>query len=270
MSVREPKTTAVFGMKGTGKTYTTKNVLIRNYVKTIGNQQARPVLIFDVNGEFTQFKAVAYDAFDEDEHSRTINIRKIKKPAVYRLLAIHPDETPFSDEQALQAIQDISMNFKNGLFLLEDINAYITSSVPKMFYARLTRNRHVGVDLTIHYQRIGDPPPKIIGNLDYIRLHKTVDSVTAIPNKYPNYEIIRLAELCVDFEVNIGNKYYFCYIDLAGNKLMKINAETFNAVCPLYVVENKSRDIKNIMQIDAITKEKAIQKIISNLKSIYL
>lgn len=248
--MREPFITLVFGMTGVGKTYFTLKYVIEKYVE----MQQRPVLILDVNnefngsGDFGPYKAIAYDVDEEDEAERVKYIRSIKKPAIYRILARYKNGLEYEDEDMVRAAVDIFMNFRNGLFLLEDINAYITTSVPKGFYSRLTRARHSGVDIIIHYQNIGDPHPKILKNTSIVRLHKTGDSVTTFStDKYKDhYEMFRICEHVVNHEFLNGNKLYNCYLNLRERKILNVTQEQFKKACALYLSENQSqfRNIK--------------------------
>ena len=60
MSQREPILMVATGQKKVGKTYTTTQ-LIEQYIRSnpTTGKKARKVLIYDVNMEYTQFKAIA-------------------------------------------------------------------------------------------------------------------------------------------------------------------------------------------------------------------
>lgn len=279
MKKRQPITMIVAGMKGVGKSYATQNFEIKDYVKNIGPQKARPVIILDVNDEYKfKFKAIAYNVNEQNDLKRVSQIQKIIHPNVYRLRAIHPNNTPYSSKEIMRACFDISMYFQNGMFLLEDINSYITSHIPDEFYSRLTRNRHAGVDLVIHYQRLGDPPPRIIGNTNFLRLHKTTDSVTnaSTANKFPNPELIRIAEIIINNEYFKGNEYFFLYIDIMGNKIRDVTEEQFEKAVSTYLSQENKIINRSLKQRNASGEKKyqnyneAINSLIIQKKSMYL
>ncbi len=275
---RQPKVLIVAGSKNSGKTYATVHFELKYYVRQINNQQARPVIILDVQGEYSKFKAISYNVDIENNFERTKSIRKIKRASIYRLLAKHPNGVVYSSAQIIQACTDITTNFKNGLFLMEDINRYMTSQIPDNFYSHLISVRHEGVDLILHYQRVSDPPPRITGNAEYLRLHRTSDSITkkSVADKYSNPEIIRIAELIIEKEYFRGNIYYFIYIDLMGSKLLNISPPDFEIAARTYLYENYSivtsiMKRKNEQGIKLFSSEnEAINFLINQKKALYL
>lgn len=275
---RQPLTQLVFGMKGMGKTYATLLFELKYYVKSSGEQQARPVIILDVQGEFSQFKAISYDINEEDRIKRTAQLRKIKRPNVYRILARHQNNIAYDKHQIMQACYDIAEFFKNGLFLMEDINKYMTSKIPDAFYSTLISVRHVGLDLILHYQKIGDPPPRITGNANIIRLHKTGDTVSknSIAEKYTNSEAIRIAELIIDEEYYKGNLYFFIYIMALEGKILNVSEETFIRATRTYLYENNREVVLLMRRHDEYGKKlfentnEAMTHLINQKKQLYL
>jgi len=252
MNERQPYVMLVFGTKGVGKTHATLNFELKNYIKNIGEQQARPVIILDVQGEFSQFKAIKYDVTNTNRTDRVKNIVKIntlKRANIYRILAKHSNNIIYSKNEILQACYDIVMFFKNGLFLMEDINRYMTSNIPDEFYSTLISVRHLGLDLIMHYQKVSDPPPRIVGNANYIRLHKTGDSVLkkSTSEKFTNPELMRVAEIMINEQYIQGNIYEFIYIDNLGSKLLNVDRERFREAMRTYLYENH-REVSLLMR----------------------
>lgn len=205
---REPKLLVVVGKKGCGKTFTTTKML-QSYVA--GNPSkgvsGRRVLILDVNDEFTQVPALAIkDVPLFSVHSR-IEMRRIR---------------PFTDDNKKMTLDDIAntlffilQNYKNGLLLIEDINKYISDSMPNDLIGAICTNRHVGVDIIIHYQSIGRITSKVWQNLNIIRMHKITDAVKRHKHKFEDkYEYFSIAELIIEDEYEKGNKRFFLYVDV--------------------------------------------------------
>lgn len=284
--MREPKVQIAFGMKGVGKTYATK-LLIKQYIAGTKTFKGRPVLILDTQGEYTEAKAIYYDPDVEDQFTRAKSIRAIAKPYLYRLISKKPNGQIMTDEEIIRAVLDVCLYFKNGLFVMEDINTYITSSLPRGFFGLLVSVRHRGIDLIIHYQGIGDPPPKIWRNANIIRLHKTIDTVLqpSTFKKVPNPELIRLGEIVIEKRIESiydsaksekikrGAKHTYLYIDVENNKFKGIKPEEITQeVITQYFLENKKREnqIRISLISQGIKKEKIKQEIDNKFRKVYL
>lgn len=247
---REPFILLVFGMTGVGKTFLTMQIL-EHYVTF----HKRPVLILDVNNEFNgsgdygEYKAIAYDVEEENEAKRVRNIKKIKKPAIYRLLPRYKDGLQYDDRDIVKSAEDIFTHFTNGLFFLEDINVYVQKNVPKKFYSRITTARHSGADIVIHYQNVGDPAPQIIKNSTFVRLHKTGDSVTTFStDKYLNHkELMRISELAIESRYSQGVIRTSCYIHMRKQQIYGLSKEEFKNATAYYLSENPSI-VKNLLR----------------------
>jgi len=75
---REPILMCATGKKGVGKTYTTMN-LIKDYIKPnkkIG-KKARKVLIYDINMEYTEFKAISVKDIPMFTRQSKIEVRRV-------------------------------------------------------------------------------------------------------------------------------------------------------------------------------------------------
>ena len=267
---RQPLSEIVIGQQGGGKTYNTL-ILLKQYVK----KYKRPVLIVDKNGEYTDYKAIYYDArigldakTDGEKtkariqralgkgKSGKMGIAGIKQARIYRIVGFRPDGVPMNNKEMLELILTITDYFKNGLLVLEEMNTYIRRHVPEEFYSFLVRLRHRGIDLISHFQRIGDPHPDIWGNAKSVRLHKYQDTVTrsSVADKIPNYELVRIAEIAVDFHFLKGTfdadgKYYFLYVDFNNVKIRGMSETDFRTACKKYLYQNP-------MELNNLLKEK--------------
>lgn len=280
---RQPKAMVAVAMQGGGKTFTTMEELAIYQKK-----YQRPVLIVDVNGEYTQYKAIYYDARIADRRKRAMGnpttggmgIAGIKLPRIYRVIGIRPDNIPMSEAELIELIYTITDYYTNGVLILEEMNTYIRRQVPRGFYAFMIRLRHKGVDLIMHYQSIGDAHPDIWRQTKVLRLHRTMDSVVRIEHKIPNFELTRIAELAVEKHYLKGTKdrdgkYYFVYIDFENNKILNISEQDFREACEKYLYHS-GREIRDIMQEEDEygrrkykTKQDAIKKLIDD-KMIYI
>ena len=168
--MREPKLLVAVGKKGVGKSYTTLK-MIYNYVTGNPSKGVPPrrVLILDVNDEYFNIKAIRIQDVPLFSVHPLVEVRRIR---------------PFKDDGTKMSLDDIAetlfiilQNFKNGLLLIEDVNKYISDTMPNDLVGAICTNRHIGVDIILHYQSIGRITSKVWQNVNIIRLHKFTDTV---------------------------------------------------------------------------------------------
>jgi len=171
----------VVGKKFGGKTHLT-NKKIQEY-----NKNGKRVLIFDVNNEYTQYPTIAMNNIERFSAHPKKEIRRIVPPAKKSL-----------DDIADMLLQ-ILESYRVGLLLIEDINKYVNDSLPADLVGRIITLRHQGVDIVIHYQNIGRAGhPKILGNINMLRIHETTDDIKRHKNKFEDrYEIVKISQLIV-------------------------------------------------------------------------
>jgi len=277
MQSRQPIAMVAVAMQGGGKTYTTMQELAIYQQKF-----RRSVLILDINGEYTQYKAIYYDAREPDRRKRALGnpktnrmgIAGIRLPRIYRILGIRPDNIPMSEAELVELIYTITNYYTNGLLLCEEMNRYIRRQVPAGFYSFMATLRHRGVDLIMHYQSIGDAHPDIWRQTKSLRLHRVMDSVRRIKDKIPNFELTRIAELAIEKNYFIGANlksetlkkygdelkvpkneklvyeyyiYYKVYINFEKMKIIDISDEDFRIACERYLYQER-REIRDILQ----------------------
>jgi hypothetical protein len=205
---REPKLLVAVGKKGVGKSYTTKEMM---------NQYAyvnpkRRVLILDVNDEYFDIKALSIQDISLFSVHPQIEVRRIR---------------PFLDNGKRMTLDDIASTlfiiletFRNGLLLVEDINKYISDTMPNDLVGAICTNRHIGVDIIMHYQSIGRITSKVWQNVNIIRMHKITDAVKKHKHKFEDkYEYISIAEIMINQEYEKGNKHFFVYVDVDDEKV---------------------------------------------------
>ena len=210
---REPKLLVAIGKKGVGKSYTTEK-MIQNYVK--GNPAkgvpARRVLILDVNDEYSNYKAIRVQDVTLFSVHPMIEARRVR---------------PFLDDGKKMTLDDIAQTlfvildtFRNGLLLIEDVNKYISDTMPNDLIGAICTNRHIGVDIILHYQSIGRITSKVWQNVNLIRLHKFTDTVKKHKHKFEDkFEYLSIAEAMINHKYEQGDKHFFLYADIDNDKI---------------------------------------------------
>jgi len=210
---REPKLLVAIGKKGVGKSFTTEK-MIQSYV--MGNPAkgvpARRVLILDVNDEYANYKAIRIQDVTLFSVHPMIEARRIR---------------PFLDDGKKMTLDDIAQTlfvildtFRNGLLLIEDVNKYISDTMPNDLVGAICTNRHIGVDIILHYQSIGRITSKVWQNVNIIRLHKFTDTVKKHKHKFEDkFEYLSIAEAMINYKYEQGDKYFFLFADIDNDKI---------------------------------------------------
>jgi hypothetical protein len=240
---REPKLLAAVGKKGCGKSYTTEKI-IQSYVK--GNPAkgvpARRVLIIDVNDEYYQFKAIRIEDVSLFSIHPLIEVRRIR---------------PFKDDGTKMTLDDIAQalflvlgTFKNGMLLVEDINKYISDTMPNDLTGAICTNRHIGVDIILHYQSIGRITSKVWQNVNIVRIHKCTDTVKRHKHKFEDkFEYLSIAEIIVNSRNEKGDKHFFVYADIDDEKIYgSFNDEEFEFAANQFIQLNYSNLIAPLLK----------------------
>ena len=266
------------GTKGVGKTYRTfqelkKYVLDDNTIGRVG----RTVLILDANDEFTTVPALAYNVIDENEYKRVRSIQSlVGKKGIYRIRPLRIDKRPMSSEELKIACFDICKHFSNGTILLEDYNKYIQNKEAKQLVSTIVTLRHKNVDMWIHLQSVAPISTKLWQNVNYLRFHKVNDKVDRIKHRIP-YLLMKLAQLCVNYEYANKNKRFCCYVDIQLEKILGVSEETFKQACLEYLSENYQIINKLVNKVDLLSdsgkkyknKKEAVKGYIMELKQKY-
>ncbi len=221
---REAKMMLVAGRKGVGKTYQTL-CHISNYLKTTSIKQGRKVLIFDVNNEFGNIR-------EDHKNSSFPNIgliklgqvpafSKINKAVAKRVSVFKDDGQRMSLSEMAQALGYILEHYRNGMLLIEDINKYITDSMPGDLIGSICTQRHVSVDVIIHVQTVGKLfNPKLWGNCNELRMHRADDTIERHKNKVSgNIEHLLIMEKLIELRYKAGQTHFFCYLNKDTGKI---------------------------------------------------
>lgn len=193
--MRQPILTTVVGKKGVGKTWRTL-IILKQYV--IGNPAkgivGRRVLILDVNDEFTTVPSIALKDVGLFSFHPKIEMRRVR---------------PYKDNSKKMSLEEISAalnyileNFKYGLLLVEDITKFVADSPSKDLIGGIVTQRHYECDIILHFQTIGKAGhPKILGNTNVLRMHKTGDTVDRHFAKFEDkYAQVKIAETIVNYK----------------------------------------------------------------------
>jgi hypothetical protein len=263
---REPKLGAVVGKKGVGKSFTTAKMLEQYVRGDIAKGIAgRRVLIFDVNDEYSGVQAISVQNVKAFSAHPIVEIRRIRP--------LHENGQQMTLNQLADVLMVILQEYRGGLLLIEDINKYISDSLPNDLIGAICTNRHIDLDIIMHFQSIGRLTPKIWQNLNWIRFHKNGDSVEKHEKKLDDkYEICKIAEHMVNQQYFKGNNRYYLYVDLDDEKIYGnyTKAMVTDAI-EQFIAENHSKIIAPLIRRNEVfgkdknfTKESAINQVINN------
>lgn len=236
MDSREPRLICVTGQKGVGKTFKTMQYL-NLYVKgdPANGVPGRKVLIYDVNDEYTNVRAIAMKDVAYFSARPFAEIRRIR---------------PFFDNGEKLTLDDMArvlewlvQTFFKGLLLIEDINKYVGDNMPGDLIGAICTNRHTETDIILHYQSNGRITPKVWQNINVLRMHKNTDSVARHEKKFPDkYEMMRIAEKIVNNRFYGGDKRYYLWVDFDEEKIHpSLPIEEVKKAITDFVVENQSQ-----------------------------
>lgn len=279
-SMRDCLVMAVAGKKKVGKTVETTKMIYR-YVSgnPAKNIPGRKVLIFDVNDEFSDFWY-----FGEQHSIKAIAIKDIphftnQVPIEARRVRPYKDDgTPMTLDDMSVALEQILSVYRRGLLLVEDINKYVGDTHNRDLIGALATCRHIGVDCIMHFQNVGRiGHPKIIGNCNYVRLHKTTDDVARHHAKFEEkLPLMQIAEIIVNSEFEKGNQRFSVYIDMDNSKIVgDFTEEQKDSYVLKYMAHNQRQVLKPLLdEVNAqgqrvYTRETATKYAIQKLKQQY-
>jgi hypothetical protein len=246
VKMRENQMVVVSGCKGVGKSYTTFFEEILPYYSGLLTGKKSKVLILDINDEYGEMYPEA------PEHVRRYGSRSImvKPIGLEQLAAFTASQVPdvrrvrpvftankYNEKGKLEAKKGDAMepddmvgaavkcfdDFHGGLLLLEDISMLFGNAIPKSIAGRITRIRHLNLDLIMHVQSIGVIVPRMWQNVNAIRFHNQLDTVPKSEGKLMDrYDLFQLAEFIVKARYNAGDNRYYLYID---NLTAKVRGE---------------------------------------------
>ncbi len=227
--------TGVFGETGGGKSYQTK-IEVVHYTRTIpGVKNGRPVLIFDTNGEYTDFPVISLD-----------HLSDFKEPVVKRINA-----RGWSDDEKKKGSLIGAKKFKMGLYLVDDIDKFAPFETDKEFTSLMMGGRHEGVDLMLCHQSLDMGTTIFYRNALGLRLHNQASNDSALQGKCEKHlMILNIAQHIVNTQYMLGNERFFVTINLRKKKIHGVsNKQCFINACKAYLIEDKGMVNKAITEL---------------------
>lgn len=264
MGKREALLGIAVGRKGVGKTYATLQ-LIQSYLKGNPATGAKPrkVLMLDVNNEFVNVKG---DQNSEFEHVKAISLKDIEKFTLSnkvearRVSILKEGGGKMNLVEIAQALHHILENYQNGLLLIEDINKFVSDSLPNDLVGSIITQRHVSVDVITHFQSIGKAAhPKLWANCNWLRFHQCDDRVDRHKAKFGgNIEHLKILEKMVNIEYEDGNKRFYAYLNKDEGKIQgSFTKKQFQYAIYQYLQDNYNAVVKPMLnKKDIMTGEK--------------
>jgi hypothetical protein len=252
--MREPQLIIATGTKGVGKTYRTC-MEIQDYITPDidSEKPARKVLIFDVNGEYTneeliknkfRFRTQTLALKDLEDWS------KQKRIEVRRILPVDADGNEVGIEKYPEILKAILHYYRGGMLILEDINKYLIETRDASIVGALTTNRHKDLDIYIHLQSLAPLTTRMWQNANVVRFHYQMDDIDRYRARIPNYELFKISQLMVNDIYFRGGDYerFYCYVLNQTNKICgRFSRKDFIVACRKYL-EIHPMKVKNLMQ----------------------
>ena len=105
---------------------------------------------------------------------------------------------------------------------------------------RITTNRHKGLDIMMHFQTVGQIPPKFWeGNFHYLRFHYQDTNLKRLNKIGGKTALLHIAMNIVAKKFREGNPYFFVWLDVLNYKMLNIDKETFYEAAKLYIIINR-------------------------------
>jgi hypothetical protein len=256
MSKREALLGIAVGRKGVGKTYATLE-LIQEVLK--GNPATgaapRKVLLLDVNNEFIDVRA---DQNPNFQHIKAISLDDIQKFTLSnviearRVSILKPNGGKMNLVEIAEALAHILDFYQNGLLLIEDINKFVSDSLPNDLVGSIITQRHVSVDVITHFQSIGKAAhPKLWANCNWLRFHQCDDTVERHKAKFGgNIEHLRILEKMVNIEYDKGgdHKRFHAYLNKDDGKIQgAFTKKQFQYAVYQYLQDNYNKVVKPLL-----------------------
>ena len=187
----------VLGTSGSGKTYENK-IMAETYLKDI----KLPVLIFDTNGEYTDYEVIDFDVKEENAKKRGKNIRMFSKarPSIQRILNICKNGERMTTKQMQITYKTIAHNYFGGMLILDDILNYERGFKSQDALGIANTLRH-GKDLILSFQGVQHIENVLWAVVKYIRMHNLTYSPMNIASRIPDIIPIQVAYILIQ-------KYY--------------------------------------------------------------
>lgn len=260
--------------KGGGKTYVTAQEKIAPYIITTPEWTARKVLIYDVNGEYNL--GHTRDKLKVKWEAKTLALKDLAEwtrngPAEVRRILPLNEKNEFTQDidKMVEILRTILKNFRNGMLLLEDINAYLIDVSSKDVISAITRNRQKNLDIIIHYQSFRAIPPRIWANCNIVRLMRVNENISTVESKINNSELFYIAQALVNHKFKTNIRFY-CYVDNETDIIWgAFSKKDFWVACYIYLRENKPDILRLAFNRFGANSEAAFKHCINELMRYY-
>ena len=254
---REAQLGIAIGQKGVGKTFYTLKMMqpiLRGNPRT--GAKGRKVLILDVNNEFGDVQ--------KDQDPSFANVRAIELSQVgkwcyngvieaRRVTILKVGGGQMTLKETAEALGIILDNFKNGLLLIEDISKFVSDSLPSDLIGAICTQRHKSCDIILHFQSVGKMAhPKLWANCNWLRFHKTEDTVKKHENKFgTDVTHLYLAEKLVNMKYDSGDNRFVLFVDKDMKKVKgNFTRKEFQSAVEGYLQDNYSIIEKEVKKRD--------------------
>jgi len=259
---REANLGIASGEKGCGKTYTTLQIQVTNTLSGGGGRYPkRKVLFLDTNNEYGNVRADHQNPnFPEIKALAVKDLPKwVKHPTIdARRISVMKPLSEGGGKRNTKELQDvlsqILQHFRNGLLVVEDMTNFVSDSLPSDLVGSIVTQRHMSVDVIIHFQSIGKTAhPKLWANCNWFRFHKTGDTVLKNKNKLTgDLTALYIAEKMIEKKAREGDKRFYVYYHRSTHsKLVGKLQGAFNEAMFKQAVEEYLQDNMSIVKKEA-------------------
>jgi len=123
--------------------------------------------------------------------------------------------------------------------------------MPNDLVGAICTNRHIGVDIILHYQSIGRITSKVWQNVNILRMHKFTDTVKKHKHKFEDkYEYLSIAEAMINLRYDAGDKRFFCYADIDEEKVYgEFTTDDFELAVNQFINHNYDSLISPLLKV---------------------
>ena len=246
---REPFIMVAVGQQGVGKTYqneiiikqTVNGTQVRREDGTLHINRPRRVLIMDANDEYTKIKAIHLSHIRLFSAHQKIEARRVRP---YR-----DNGQPMNLDDMSRALATILENYRGGLLVVEDLNAYTGDNMKQDLIGALCTVRHKAVDVLISLQGLGRITPKLWQNIRWLRMHKVQEAVAKHAKKFEEKEkYLTIAENLINWHYERGNERFFLNIDCrSGQMFGRYSPAQFREAALSYIYANRRSEIDTLL-----------------------
>ena len=241
------------GAKGVRKADETLS-LLEKYSK----DKKQKVLIFDIDNEFGDYQTLDGRKIKLSMigHDDIAGFMKQKTVEMRRIVPINSSGKQMSSIEIEELIVKI-LGFKNGCIFwgVKDLFSIIDNNTHKLT-GLFANNNTRDLDIVTHVQSVNNVHPKLMQNVDAIRMYRQMEDVQLASAKLGVYfQLFKLAQLIVDREYENGNTRFFLYIDKECRKIRGVNREAFEIAALTYLLlypKELNKKIKELKQTTEI------------------